>query len=648
MGSFGFPDASVAEDLVTARFGLSTDLVNQYDSASTSALGALGNASFSAPSGSVDISDLPPEPPIGEPPSPDAVAAYVSKMTAVTFSDIAALRNLLGLTEATIAEITLPVLTAVEPTVNIPAMPSTAIPTVPSDAPAVADPAIPPAPSLDLPPVPVLETIALPAAPVLEGLSFDGVMPTADLTPPEPMFVYSEATYQSDLADALRTKLYNDITLGNAVYTDEVWTAIWERALTQLDIEINRGTAKILNTWEQWNMEMPDGVLSAALQEALYDDRRTRLDLARDTMYKQADVTQQATQFAITSGLTFEKQIMDFTNQVNQRAFEIAKTQVQMVIDIFQLRVSAYTARLEGYKTLAQVFESRIRAELARVEIYRAQMEGAKILGDLQVQQVEIYSKRVQALQVVIDLYRAQMEGAKLQVEIDKARIEAFRARIDAAVAQINGGTAGFNLYQAQIAGETAKVDLFAKQVEAFSAQMQGAKVASEINIAEIQAVTEGNKDRIAVLTAAIEKYKADTDYQLGLEEAGTKVYAADIGAYEAEVGRESEYIKALVNRYSATISGVMAQAEIAVKELEANLRAMTAMKEVQVEALKAAALIQAQKVASALSSVSASAQLGFNESLSNSYSESDSDSNVTSDSNETGEKTLHNYNYNM
>ena len=652
MGGLGFPaydapDPGLAGDLVEARFDLSTDLVSQYDAASTSALGSLGNASFSVPMGNLDLPFDEVNPPaIGEPPTPTAVTPYTSQMQAVVLSDINAMRNLLGLVEATIENVTLPVLTAIEPTVTIPDAPDDALPTVPTDVPNVSDPSLPVAPGLDMPPVPVLDDISLPAAPILDSLQFDGVMPTADLTPPEPMFAYTEGTYSSDVADAIRTKLYNDITLGTAVYTEEVWTAIFERAMTDLNVELAKNYNQALSNWEQWNCEMPDGTLSSSLQEVLFEEGRNRTNLTRDIMYKRADLTQQATQFAITSGLVFEKQLMDYANQVANRAFEAAKFRVQAIIDVFKLKVDAFNARLTGYKVLAEVFESRIRAELAKVEVYRAQMEGAKILGELQVQKVQIYTARVNALQVVIDLYRAQMEGAKLQIDVDKNKIDAARLRIDAVIAQIQGITAKYNLYQARIAGETAKVELYGKQVTAFATQVDAAKVSSEINIAEIEAATAGNKDKISVLLAAIEQYKADIGYEVAKDETGAKVYTAQIAGYTAEVGREGEYLKALVDKYKAEVTEIMAKAEIAVKELDANLRAATAMKEVQIEALKAAALIQAQKVASALSSVSASAQIGFNGSVSDSYSRSASESEVnsTSHSDERGE--YHNYNY--
>jgi len=622
------PVAHVASDLVTARFGMSEDLVNQYDAESVAALDALAVGDFSVPMGNLDLALETLDPPnIGEAPTPDAVTPYVTQAQPVTISDLAALRALLGLVDISVEQVDLPNLDAISPAISLPDAPDDALPTVPTDVPALSDPSIPVSPTLDMPAYPVLDETVLPSPPEIAFAQFEGTLPTADLTPPEPMFVYDEATYQSDLADAIKTKLYNDVTIGTAVYTEEVWTAIWERALSNLDVELVKAYNQVLNNWEQWNYEMPDGVLSSALQEALAEDTRARLNLDRDITFKRAELQQQQTQFAITSGMTFEKQVMDFTNQVAQRAFEVARYRVQAVIDAFGLKVSSFNARMEGYKALAQVFESRIRAELAKVELYKAQMEGAKIHGELQVQKVQIYTARVDALKVLIELYKAQMDGARLQTEIDRARIDAFKAKIDAVIAQISGVTAKFNLYQARIAGETAKVDLYGKQVTAYATQVQASKVVADINLAQMQALVEGNKDKVAVLTSAIDKYKADTQYELGKDETGAKVYTAQMAGYDAEVRREGEYLRAKVDNFKAQVSEVVGRAELIVKEMDANLRAATAAKEIQMEALKAVAGLYTQKVASALTSVSANAQVGFNEGLSQSYAAQESNS---------------------
>ena len=80
-------------------------------------------------------------------------------------------------------------------------------------------------------------------------------------------------------------------------------------------------------------------------------------------------------------------------------------------------------------------------------------------------------------------------------------------------------------------------------------------------------------------------------------------------------------------------MSELAARADVSVKEMDANLQAAVAIQELQVEALKAVANIQAQKAASALTSVSASAQVGYNGSLSESYSKSGVTSDIYSDS---------------
>jgi len=622
------PPTHVASDLVTARFGMSEDLVNTYDAASSGAIDALAAATFSVPMENLDLEITSISPPtIGEAPTPNAVTPYVSQAQEVVLSDLAALRASLGLVDVTIAQTTLPSLEAISPSVLIPDAPDDAIPDVPGDMPSLTEPVIPASPQLDMPTLEALLEVVVPIAPSLENLSFTEAAPTADLTAPEPMFVYNEGTYQSDLADAIKTKLYNDVTLGGTGLGADVEAAIWARALSRLDVELVKAYNQVLTNWEQWNMEMPDGVLSSALQEALNEDARNRLDQNRDITIEQARLAQQNTQFAITSGMVFEKQIMDYTNQVAQRAFEAAKFQVQAVIDAFNLKVNAFNARLEGYKVLAQVFEARIRAELARADIFKTQMEGAKLQGELQMQKVAVYTARVQALETVINLFKAQMEGARLQTEIDKNKIELAKAKIEAVVAQIGGITAKFNLYQAKISGEVSKVELYGKQVTAYATQVSAAKVVSEVNTAEMQAKIEQNKDRISVLTAALDKYKADTQYELGKDETGAKVYSAQMGGFEAEVGRESEYIKSKVEIYKGQINQIAASAELVIKEMDANLRAATASKEIQMEALKAVANLFTQKVASALTSVSANAQVGFNESLSQATQQSESDS---------------------
>ncbi len=641
------PDPALAGQLVESRFGQSKDLVNLYSSEASSTLGALANIDFNVPLANLDFDfDEVTPPTIGDAPAPTPVGAYQDPTNPVTFPDLNYLAGLLNLAEISLTPTTLPFFGEQSPVVSIPDAPDDDLPDVPNNAPIVADKEFPAAPTINIPTEPILEDTILPAAPVIETFSFEGTLPTADLTPPEPMFIYQDQSYQSDLADAIKTKLYNDVVNGGTGLGADIEQDIWDRALSRLDVELNKTYQNTLNNWAAWNNDMPDGALAGALLEVQFEANRNRLDANRDISIEQARLAQENTKFAITSGLVYEKQQMDFINQINNRAFEVAKYQIQSTIDIFNIRVTAYNAQLEGYKAAAQVFESRIRAELSKVEIYRAQMEGAKIHGDLQAQKVAIYAQKIQAVRSLIDLYNAQLEAVRVQLAVDDLKIKAFRASVEAATAQINGVTAKYNLYQAQIAGERSKVELYGEQVDAYATQVQASKVQSDIHLAEMQALIDQNKDKYQLLSTAVDVYKADTQYELGKGDVSARIYASRTGQYEAEVDRETKTLQSKIDSYRAQISEIATEAELAIKEVDVNLRAALAAKELQVEALKAAASIQAQKVASALTSVSASAQIGYNASLSDAYSASLSENYNDVISHDTGFRTNYNYNY--
>lgn len=640
------PDPALAGQLVEARFGQSSDLVNLYTVEANGALDDLSSIDFDIPLENIDI-DFDVEPPaIGDAPLPSEVDAYEDPTSPVSFPDLQYLAGQLDLSEIVLSPTTVPTLEAQPPEISIGDAPDDQIPAIPDDVPVVADKDLPPVPDITLPPEPVLEDIVLPVVPEVASLTFDGTLPVVELIPPEPTFIYGDREYQSDLADAINTKLYNDVVIGGTGLGADIEQDIWDRSLSRLNIELDKTYNQTLTNWESWNNDMPDGMLAGALQEVQFESNRNRLDANRDISIEQARLAQNNTQFAITNGLVYEKQQMDFINQINNRAFEVARYRVQSEIDIFGIRVTAYNAQLEGYKAAASAFESQVRAELSKVEIYKTQMEGAKIHGDLQAQKVAIYSQKVRSLQVQVDLYTAQLEGVRTQLAVDELKIKAYSARLDAVIAQINGVTSKYNLYQAEIAGESARVDLYGRQVDAYAAEVQSARVIADIHQNELQALVEGNKDRYQLLSSAVDIYKADTQYELGKGDISAKVYTAEVGGYEAEVRRETDYIKSKVDSYRAKITEIATEAELAIKEVDVNLRAAIAAKELQVEALKATANFQAQKVASALTSVSASAQIGFNASLSDAYSLSDSTSNSNIISSDTGYRWNYNYNF--
>lgn len=621
-------------EAVESRFALSQSLAQENMADVDEILSQIAATDFSVPTADLDAGvESPGLPELGETPQAPRPEGYTSGLSPVAMPDLGAWRAALNLEDLTLDPVDLPPLEAIAPVVNLPTVPDATLPEMPDAAPTVGEVDLAVVPTVTLPDAPTFEDLIFPVLPQVQEIAFEGTMPSMDLTPPDPMFLYSEETYRSDLKDALFAKLLHDVQYGGTGLDAQVEADIIARALDALDVELEKAMNTTQDLFGSLGHEFPPGALAANWRQDLAASNRERTNLMRDIAKMQAELAQKNTHFAIESGISLEKVAMDYVNQVAQRAFDAAKYTLQAAIDVFNARVLAFNGLLDAYKTQAQVFEARIRAELSKIELFRAQMEGVKVQADVQRTLVEIYAKRLDAVTTLIELYRAQLEGSKLRLEVDRTKIDAFRALVETKTAQIQGKVATFNLYQAQIAGEEAKVRIYGEQVAAYRTQVDATKVGADIERANLEAAIAANNNAIEVLKAAIEKYKADVVAETSMEEARVKAHGASVEMYKADVQAKQGHEANLIDRYKAQIAEIGNQIDLLIKSADVKARTASASKEIVAELLKAMAGIKAQLAASAMSAVSASAQMGisqnlstgYNASLSNSYSESKS-----------------------
>jgi len=621
-----------ARDAVASRFGLSTDLVSESWSTATDLLESMAAfANVEAPEAISDtIFDLT-DPYVGEQPTAEKPEAYESQLADVVMTSLAELKSQLGNTELSFASVDMPVLEAVRPNYTSYEAPTDETPNFDDEVPSTTEPNLPVAPDEPLPTPPTFNEVTLPTAPPIGFASFDATLPTQDLTPPDPMFVFTEVAYNSELAEALKAKLLSDIQNGGTGLGADVEAAIWARAQDRVSDETEARYEEVEAFGTSLGDDLPPGVLGARLMQAGLEHVNKLAQLNYEISIEQARLAQNNTQFTVTQTIAYEQILMDLANKVQQRAFEAAKAVVEMAVAVYNVKVLAYQAQLEKYKTEAAVFESMIRAELAKIEIYKAQIEGARMTVEIQSQYVEIYKARLGAVGVLIDLYNAQMEGAKIQLEIDKNKIDVFRAKIEGKSAQVAGITAKYNLYQAQLAGEKTKADIYKTDVDAYSQLVGAAKTEADVNVAELQARLQINQDNIRVLEAALDKYKTDVQAETQAEETRVKVYDAQTRAYEVDRKALSEWASNTVEAYKAKVQQIATEADIRIKEAANAVQVALGNQNTATAITEAGARIAAQMSASALTSVSASAQIGYNASNSESKSQSESDSNVNS-----------------
>ena len=511
----------------------------------------------------------------------------------------------------------IPPFTAVLPDFLIPDAPDVTWPVFTATQPSLSDITFPIKPDYELPPLPTLSDVSIPSPPNIALPSFDGVFPSMDLTPPDPMFVWNEAEYDSDILQALAAKILTNVENGGTGLGADIEAAIWARALARQSIENDNTYSEALDFWAARGYDLPPGAVVSRLAEVRARIDQINEDLNNDILIQQSKLAQENTHFFISAAIDYEKMLMEELNRRQDRAFQAAKYVVEGAILIYQARVTAYQAQLEAYRTLATVYEVRIRAEIAKVEIYKAQIEGAKLTVEIQALMIEAYKAQLQGITALIDTYRAEMEAANIQAQIDKTRIDSFSSLVNAYSAEVGAVTARFNAYQAQIAGEVAKADMYKSQAQAYVAQVEGYKAQADVSLTEAKTLVALHSSEVDTYRALIDKYKTDIDNALSRAEITAKQQGFEVAMYEADIKEYATEIDGLTKIYAAQVDENRGLYDLQIKEADVQLRTAVAMYELEAEGIKSSAQIAAQLGSASLTAVSASAHLGYSESRS-------------------------------
>ena len=536
------------------------------------------------------------------------------------------------------------------PNFFIPAPPDTEVPGFTAQPPPEASITIPGWDGPELPPLPQIKEILPPDELIFNMPTFEGKLPVDDLTPPDLLYSWNEAEYNSDVLEALKIKVRDGIVNGGTGIAPEIEQAIYDRAASRLDVELQKAENLASNDFASKGARLPQGALIGRLQETALQNILAREDLTRDVMIKSADQAYQYSTFIIEKGLALEHEAMTLINNVQQRAFDASKFTIEAAIKIFESKVQAYGIKMEAYKVEAQVFEAKIRAEVAKAELYKSIVEGRKISLEMQGILVDLYSKQVDAVETMAKIYAIRMDGAQTEAQIFGIKIEHFKALVDAYTAQVGGVTAEYNLYQAQIAGESEKAKMYAYQADGYKSRVDAYKVKSDIDINNLQAEIDASKNEIEVFVARLEKYKTDVTASVAEAEIQAKAEGLKLDVFTGQIQKFDAVVKALTESYKARTNVDIANAGVDIQYGEILAKLELGAKELTSTLARAQAQVAGQLASSALSSVSAGANLGYSQSRSDSTSASAStnighnysDSDVNSDSS----SSSYNHNY--
>ena len=610
-------DTELITGSVIDRMNVATDFVLQAYNTGLDAINALANENF----------DLDWDEPVWDPvatPGTDNMSLSTPGKPTVNAISVGSVQ-FLGVTPAyesiDIDSLVIPAYTDKDYGFNIPDSPDVVWPTFSKDAPQVGNVDIPTIPDYDLPAVPTLQSISIPAPPDYTIPAFDGVLPVADLTEPALSFEWSESYYSSDLQTLLKTTLLAGITNGGSGLDEATEQAIYDRAISRHEEEEQTLLDSISTGLAARGFPLPPGALVTAVSEAENKILRSRTDLNNDILVQQSKLAQENTHFILDLAKKFEDSLISYHSDSQNRALDASKFVITTATAIYSLKIEGYKAKLQAYAILADVYKVRIEAEIAKAEFYKAQISAVEASVRVQGLMIEAYKAQVQSVMALMEVYKTQMQGASIAASIDKLKIDGYLGEVQAYSTRTQAVAYRYEGYKAQISGEVAKADMHRADAQAYTAMVGGYEARSRVDIARAEVQLNNTKSQAIVYSAMVDKYKADISKVVAEAEIAAKQDGVEIEAYKAEVTKFAAEIDAVVRTYYGKVEEVKAKADLSAKTADTAVRALLGEYELSVEAAKGVAQAAGQMAAAAASSVNASIHAASSESRSDSRS---------------------------
>jgi hypothetical protein len=499
-------------------------------------------------------------------------------------------------------------------------------------APAAFSGAIPTPPTLDLNFTYPTVNIQLPNPPSLMSLdtvqfkpldipTFDVLVPTLTIATPNIIPYVEGAGYASGLLTDLQSSLDLAIQTGAfTTLTTQAQQALFD-AGREREYRQQADALLELERMETLGYAFPPGVFIDARVKLQTETANTISGLSRDIMYKQADIQLQNIISARAQAVELEGKLIDYANQVNQRALEAAKYVTDAAVSIYNAQVQAYAARLEGYKTQALVYDTQLKGIQAYVDELNAQIAFEKTKADINTALVEQYKVEVDAALANLEIYKVEAQIIQIQAEVEKIKVDAFGAQIQAYVGTVNAYTAQIEGYKARVETQGVIENVYKTQVDAYAAEVQA-------GVAEIGATVEAYKANIQAYEAQLEGYKAALQAMVEQARSASEYNQSQVAEYTGQVQASSALNQAVTQQWEAILNEQEKIAEVAVKAAEANGQLYIAAKQLSMDASKVGAQVAAQLGAAALNAIHWSNSSTWNISSSVSLSASNVSSN--------------------
>lgn len=472
-------------------------------------------------------------------------------------------------------------------------------------------------------PFPTMREITIPPVPVLAEIEFDATRPVfAGTVPDSADFGFEGGSYNPMLLERIKTEIIAVLDGGKGM-PPAIERAIFERARED-EVELaERSVDQVRDEYAAKGYKYPPGGVAARVDRFRIEAGKKVSALNREKMIETYKLQIDLFKTALGSAIQLEEVwIGQFTASERLR-FEAASLKLNFAMQIFSAYVQRFNAEASMFQVEASVYHERIQAEIAKLSVYTAQIEGQKLISDINAQDVQLYGEKIKALVVNAEIYKARVEGYTAKFEAVKARVEIYKAQLESnktLADMYDTETKAFaTLTQAQQSRDQRfeiKANIYAKTVEARSKEAEIALSYFETSFktAELQRDT---------FLANVEQVKS----LIGAESARVQALASKYQAMSSEIGAKAEVEKSkyalMLAVAQARVARMQAAAEILTKNAEITIQSVISAEGLMLKARETATTTLAQLAAGFTSAANVNASISESSSTSYSFSES-------------------------
>lgn len=434
--------------------------------------------------------------------------------------------------------------------------------------------------------------LTLPDAPSLLGINIpnppDIDLPTLDLgdfpTPPtldiDTLIPWTEPAYTPEIWADVKAQLLTFLAGGTGIRPD-VEEAIVNRGRDREDRIVRQQVQQATEEWANRGFTAPPGLLAKYLNNIREEGTLKKLGLQREVVIKAMEEELTNLRFACQQGIAAEQLFVQIHLAAVERLFLIQRLHIEYQIQVYNLAIQIFQARLQENVIRAQIYEVQVRAALAEIEVFKALIEAERAKSEVNKVLIESYKAEIEARQTIVNLYIAQVEAVKVQAEVFETEVRAYGEEVQAFATRVAADKTRFDAYETQVRGELAKANIIEAEARAYQAEVQGigegvrAQVAAlegevskfraniEAYDARIRGYVALNQNELANIQANVEGHRLNTQRfvaEAGVEEAAERLR---LTAWEAENRIEVETFRADIERLNVLMEKALKEADL-------------------------------------------------------------------------------------